>query len=119
VDFGVAKLAFNDADITQTPGLLGTPFYMSPEQASGRTVDKRTDLYSAGVVFYEMLMGVKPFPGDNFLDVIDKHRHQPVPTLPSSLKQHQETIDRLIAKRAGDRFRDAHELLAYLAHPTC
>lgn len=114
LDFGIAKLAFNDAGITQMPTLLGTPFYMSPEQAIGGTVDTRTDLYSAGVIFYEMLTGSKPFLGDNFLDVIDKHRHQPVPALPLDLAQYQETVDRLLAKLAANRFRDARELLAYL-----
>jgi eukaryotic-like serine/threonine-protein kinase len=115
LDFGIAKLAFNDAGITQMPSLLGTPFYMSPEQASGGTVDTRTDLYSAGVIFYEMLTGVKPFLGNNFLDVIDKHRYQPVPALSPDFARYQELVDRLTAKRASDRFRDAHELLAYLA----
>jgi tRNA A-37 threonylcarbamoyl transferase component Bud32/FixJ family two-component response regulator len=114
LDFGIAKLAFNDSGITQMPSMLGTPFYMSPEQSAGKTVDPRTDLYSAGIIFYEMLRGSKPFPGDNFLDVIDKHRHQPIPTLPQDLARYQEVVDRLIAKRASDRFRDAHELLAYL-----
>ena len=114
LDFGVAKLAFNDAGITQRQSLLGTPFYMSPEQANGGTVDTRTDLYSAGVIFYEMLTGVKPFLGDNFLDVINKHRRLPVPVLDDDLAQYQELVDRLLAKRAIDRFRDAHELLAYL-----
>ena len=114
LDFGIAKLAFNDARITQMPSLLGTPYYMSPEQAAGGTVDTRTDLYSAGVIFYEMLRGIKPFLGDNFFDVIAKHRHQPVPALPHDLAQYQEAVDRLIAKRASDRFRDARELLAYL-----
>jgi CheY-like chemotaxis protein/predicted Ser/Thr protein kinase len=114
LDFGIAKLAFSDAGITQLPMLLGTPFYMSPEQAGGGTVDSRTDLYSAGVIFYEMLTGAKPFPGDNFFDVIAKHRHQPVPVLPQDLARYQDAVDRLIAKHPSDRFRDARELLAYL-----
>ena len=114
LDFGIAKLVFKDAGITQMPMLLGTPFYMSPEQATGGTVDSRADLYSAGVIFFEMLTGIKPFPGDNFFDVLDKHRHQPVPALPRDLAPYQEAVDRLIAKRASDRFRDARELLAYL-----
>lgn len=115
LDFGVAKLAFHDAGITQMPSLLGTPYYMSPEQAAGGTIDSRTDLYCAGIIFYEMLTGIKPFLGDNFFDVIEKHRHQPVPTLPRDLAQYQETVGRLIAKRASDRFHDARELLAHLA----
>jgi serine/threonine protein kinase len=114
LDFGIAKLAFHDAGITQMPSLLGTPFYMSPEQAAGQTVDTRADLYSAGIIFYEMLTGSKPFLGDNFFDVINKHRHQPVPALPRDLARYQEVVERLIAKRAADRFRDARQLLAYL-----
>jgi serine/threonine protein kinase len=88
---------------------------MSPEQAAGGTIDSRTDLYCAGIIFYEMLTGIKPYLGENFLDVIEKHRHQPVPRLPHDLAQYQETVDRLIAKRAADRFRDARDLLAHLA----
>ncbi len=114
LDFGIAKLADLDAGITQMPCVLGTPYYMSPEQASGGTIDGRTDLYSAGVIFYEMLTGAKPFQGANFFDVIDKHRRQPVPVLPQEFARYQETVERLIAKRAPDRFRDAHELLAHL-----
>ena len=114
LDFGIAKLAFSDAGITMMPMLLGTPFYMSPEQAGGGTIDARSDLYGAGVIFYEMLTGTKPFPGENFFDVIDKHRHEPAPALPHDLACYQEAVDRLIAKRAIDRFRDARELLGYL-----
>jgi len=114
LDFGVAKLAFGDPGITQMPCVLGTPYYMSPEQASGGAIDARTDLYAAGIIFYEMLTGAKPFQGANFFDVIDKHRRQPVPVLPQEFARYQETVERLIAKRASDRFRDAHELLAHL-----
>ncbi len=110
MDFGIAKLAFDDAHITQVPSLLGTPYYMSPEQAAGKPIDSRSDLYSAGVIFYEMLTRIKPFADPSFLVVIDKHLHAPVPPLPPHLRQYRAVVERLLAKRPEDRFRDAREL---------
>jgi serine/threonine protein kinase len=114
MDFGIAKLALGDAQITQVPSLLGTPYYMSPEQASGKPIDLRSDLYSAGVIFYEMLTRTKPFADPSYLVVIDKHLHAPVPMLPPHLQRYQTVLERLLAKRAQDRFRDARELRSHL-----
>ncbi len=114
MDFGIAKLALGDAQITQVPSLLGTPYYMSPEQASGKSIDLRSDLYSAGVIFYEMLTRTKPFADPSYLVVIDKHLHAPVPALPPHLGRYQAVVERLLAKRPQDRFRDARELRSHL-----
>ena len=115
MDFGIAKLVVDDARITQVPSLIGTPYYMSPEQAAGKPIDQRSDLYSAGVIFFEMLTGAKPYPDANYLLVIDKHLHAPVPRLPPEFAQYQDLVDRLLAKQPEDRFRDAHELRSHLA----
>ncbi|MBE0620074.1 MAG: protein kinase [Burkholderiales bacterium] len=114
MDFGIAKLALGDAQITQVPSLLGTPYYMSPEQAAGKSIDLRSDLYSAGVIFYEMLTRSKPFADSSYLVVIDKHLHAPVPTLPTNLARYQTVVERLLAKLPEDRFRDARELRSLL-----
>jgi len=76
-DFGLAK-ATRWEKITPTASLFGTPAYMSPEQASGKEVDHRTDIYSLGAVLYEMLTGVLPYSGNNALEVIDKVKTDPI-----------------------------------------
>jgi serine/threonine-protein kinase PpkA len=80
---------------------------MSPEQALGKKVDHRSDLYSLGVLFYEMLTGERPFVGEDAPQVAQKHIHAPVPTLPDALAEYQGLVDKLLAKLPEDRFRTA------------
>jgi len=115
MDFGIAKLVAEEARITQVPSLIGTPYYMSPEQAAGKPIDQRSDLYSAGIIFYEMLTGAKPYADANYLLVIDKHLNASVPRLPPELAQYQDLVDRLLAKQPENRFRSARELRSELA----
>ena len=82
MDFGIAKADDVGAGLTQTGMALGTPYYMSPEQARGQKVDGRADLYSLGVVFYKMLMGVVPYDGDSAVAIGIKHISEPIPELP-------------------------------------
>jgi serine/threonine protein kinase len=110
-DFGIAKDATVDKELTSTGTILGSPFYMSPEQAEGLTVDGRTDLYSLGVIFYEMLTGEKPYEGDSAIKVIMKHIQSPVPTLPPELDQFQPLLNRMMAKNRDQRVADAEELV--------
>lgn len=106
-DFGLAKHAALEMEITD-PGLIfGTPHYMSPEQGHGETVDERSDLYSLGVILFEMLSGEKPFTDSNPMAIIYKHRNQPVPRLPQAAAHWQPLVDNLLAKRPGDRFASA------------
>ncbi len=100
-DFGLAKHAALEMDITDPGMIFGTPHYMSPEQGHGETVDERSDLYSLGVILYEMLTGEKPFTDPNPMAIIYKHRNQPIPRLPEASAHLQEYVDALLAKQPG------------------
>jgi len=113
VDFGFSKLTLDDPGITRQGQILGTPQYMSPEQAQGLPVDQRTDLYSLGVVFYEMLTGRKLFAGAQGPPGASRQA-APLPILPQALASFQMVLDRLVAKKPEQRFQSADELLDYL-----
>jgi len=106
-DFGLAKHAAIDMEITDPGIIFGTPHYMSPEQGHGEVVDERSDLYSLGIILFEMLAGEKPFTDANPMAIIYKHRHQPVPRLPPAVQQWQPIVDTLLAKSAADRYATA------------
>jgi serine/threonine protein kinase len=114
-DFGIAKNQRLDSDLTATGRIVGTPRYMSPEQALGKAVDGRSDLYSLGVVLYEMLTGEPPYRGDSEVDTILKHLNNPVPALPAACLRYQPLLERMLAKDPAARFADAGELLESLA----
>ncbi|HIF50134.1 MAG TPA: response regulator [Thiotrichaceae bacterium] len=113
-DFGISKKLDEINDITTMGKILGTPHYMSPEQGEGASVDARTDLYSLGVLYYELLTGKKPFSAATAAALIYQHVHAPIPTLPDELKQYQSIIDLLLAKKADDRMQTARELIIAL-----
>ncbi len=110
-DFGIAKDFTVDKELTSTGTILGSPFYMSPEQAEGLPVDGRTDIYSLGIIFYEMLTGEKPYEGDSAIKVIMKHIQSPVPRLPPELDQFQPLLNRLMCKNRDKRIPDAGQLV--------
>ncbi|MFO0450841.1 MAG: protein kinase domain-containing protein [Pseudomonadota bacterium] len=112
IDFGLAKQLELEAEITATGEIFGTPYYMSPVQGHGREVDASSDLYSLGVIFWEMLTGTKPFLAPTPMAVIYKHSHAPIPELPAALAAWQPLLARLLAKEPGDRYRSARELVA-------
>ena len=114
IDFGLARRAHGDEDVTGVGQVLGSPYYMSPEQAQGQRVDARTDLYSLGVMFFEMLTGQKPYTGRTAVSIMEQHNYSPVPTLPAALAAHQPLLDRLMAKQLSRRFTSAEEILAEL-----
>jgi serine/threonine-protein kinase PpkA len=114
-DFGIAKDFTVDKELTSTGTILGSPFYMSPEQAEGLPVDGRTDIYSLGIIFYEMLTGEKPYEGDSAIKVIMKHIQSPVPQLPPELDQFQPLLNRLMCKNRDQRIADAGQLLTEVA----
>jgi len=117
-DFGIAR-AISFSDQTIIDGMvLGTPHYSSPEQASNKNVDHRTDLYSLGVVYYEMLTGKKPFIADTPYALIFKHLEEAPPELDSRFKQHQPIIHKLMAKNPDDRYASAFDLIEDLAKLT-
>ncbi|HEY5907138.1 MAG TPA: serine/threonine-protein kinase, partial [Vicinamibacteria bacterium] len=110
-DFGIAKLA--DAEMTQSGTLLGTPSYMSPEQAMGDKLDGRSDIFSLGVCCFEMLAGEQPFPGTNVTSILYKLVHVD-PIEPPNLEMHglvpqkwHEVFGKVLAKRPDDRYQTA------------
>ena len=114
-DFGIAKQTDFDKDLTSTGIFLGSPNYVSPEQADGKRVDGRSDIYSLGCIFYEMLTGYKPYHSDSVIDIVIQHKTSPVPTLPEKLSIYQSLLDRMMAKSLDDRFADAQEMLKSVA----
>jgi eukaryotic-like serine/threonine-protein kinase len=114
VDFGIAK-DIEAADRTGHGEILGTPRYMSPEQVQGRALDLRTDIYSAGVLLYQMLTGRHLFEGDTAVEVALQHLNTPAPSLPEKLARYQRLIDKLVEKDRDARFRNADEVLGFLA----
>ena len=112
IDFGLARLLDVSHRSTYTGVLRGSPYYMSPEQALGEKLDPRSDLYSLGVIFHEMLTGRKPFMGNSAMEVLQQHVNASPPRLPPSLSGYAELLARLLAKRREDRFASAEELIA-------
>jgi serine/threonine protein kinase len=113
IDFGLAKQAALQAEVTGAGAIFGTPYYVSPEQGHGEPVDERGDIYSLGVIFFEMLTGTKPFDGDTAMAVIVKHRQAPIPRLSTHLQEFQPLVDRMLAKQPGDRFQSVDDVLAW------
>jgi serine/threonine-protein kinase PpkA len=113
-DFGIARNTEGDTQITVLGSVVGTPYYMSPEQVAGETLDGRADLYGLGVVFYKALTGQVPFDGDSPVDIGLKHVRDPVPTLPRRYASMQPLLDRLLAKTRDERFQTGAEIIAAL-----
>lgn len=124
VDFGIAKLTgideFNQQTLTKTGEIFGSPLYMSPEQCTGTMVDHRTDIYSLGCVFFELLTGAPPFLGENALSTMMKHQSE----IPLSLKEAslgtifpaelEEIVAKLLEKDPNHRYQNANALAADL-----
>ncbi len=110
IDFGLAREAQLLSEITGTGEIFGTPYYMSPEQGHGAAVDQRSDIYSLGIIFFEMLTGKKPYEADTAMAMIIQHRQAPIPRLPNALAKYQALIDRMLAKDPHARFQSASEV---------
>jgi len=114
IDFGLAKRARLESEITDKGEIFGTPYYMSPEQGHGNGVDERSDIYSLGVIFYEMLTGKKPYKADTAMGIIYLHANAPVPLLPARFAQYQVLINMMLAKNPDDRLQTAAEIEEWL-----
>ncbi len=114
IDFGLARSLLAGDGSTRTGVLRGSPYYMSPEQAQGEALDARTDLYSLGVILYEMLAGRKPYLGASAIDVLQQHVMAPVPELPVHHLAYQPLLERLMSKSREQRIASCEELLSAL-----
>ena len=114
LDFGIAKIASEETQLTEHGQVFGTPYYMSPEQGTGKILDARSDLYSLGVIFYEMLTSRRMYSAENAVALVYKHLNDPIPLLPGGLSRYQPLIDRTVAKAPGDRFISAASLRSYI-----
>ncbi len=107
IDFGSASMRLAASDLSRSDLCTGTPYYVCPEQIDNRDPDGRGDLYSLGVVLYEMLVGALPYVGNNLIEIFTAHRAAPVPRLPQRVLRYQPIIDRLLAKEPDDRYPSA------------
>src|SRR5215216_4079992 len=119
MDFGIARSMDVKRGMTTTGTVLGTSDYIAPEQAQGQRVDEHTDVYSLGVVLYELLTGEVPFPGENFVAVAMRHINEPPPPIrakrPDVSPRLEAAVHRAMAKDPHDRFQTMAELDACLA----
>jgi hypothetical protein len=114
IDFGLAKRMRLRMELTDEGEIFGTPYYMSPEQGHGEDVDHRSDIYSLGVIFYEMLTGKKPYRADTAMGIVYLHAQAPVPLLPPHLAEYQALINMMLAKKPEDRLQSADEVAEWV-----
>jgi tRNA A-37 threonylcarbamoyl transferase component Bud32 len=115
IDFGSACMQLQASDLSRSDLCTGTPYYVCPEQIDNRDPDGRGDLYSLGVVLFEMLAGALPYVGNTLAEIFAGHRSAPVPRLPQRAAHYQAIIDRLLAKEPADRYASAGVFLDDLA----
>ena len=104
-DFGIAKFLDSTGTKLTAPGMIvGSPHYMSPEQIRGQTIDLRSDIYSLGILLFQMLAGELPYDADNLVALATRHTNDPIPDLPENLAQYNPVLKKALAKHADDRF---------------
>jgi len=114
VDFGSARRDADPMAKTLVGVVIGTPYYLSPEQAFGGTADERSDLYSVGVMLYELLTGQRMYAAASLVGLFEMHKTAPIPTLPENLSRHQRFLERLVSKKPSERYDSAAQALAAL-----
>ena len=110
-DFGLVRFLSSSLQ-TSSGKIVGTPAYMSPEQARGEPTNERTDIYSLGILLYEMLASHVPFDGETTMSILLKHINQPPPPIPGLAFGFQYVLDRALSKKAEERFQTPNELAA-------
>ena len=113
-DFGIARPAAPDTNMTQVGKVIGTPKYMSPEQTKGEEIDNTCDLYALGIMFYEMLTGNVPFDGKDPFEIGIKHLKDPIPRLPKELTIFQPLLDGLLTKNKFKRTQSGRDVVEAL-----
>lgn len=114
VDFGSARRDADPVAKTLAGVVIGTPYYLSPEQALGGTADERSDLYSVGVMLYELLTGQRMYAAASLVALFEMHKNAPIPKLPDNLARHQRFLERLVSKKPDERYRSAAEAFTAL-----
>ncbi len=114
IDFGLAKRMRLSMEMTDEGEIFGTPYYMSPEQGHAEDADLRSDIYSLGVIFYEMLTGKKPYRADTAMGIIYLHAQAPIPLLSPRLARYQALLNMMLAKQPDDRLQSADEVEEWL-----
>ncbi len=110
-DFGIARTNDVSKGLTETGKILGTPYFMSPEQTKGLQIDHRTDIYSLGVVLFQALAGYVPYDGPSLVAICIKHLSDPIPQLPKGLEIFQPIINICLSKKPEHRYQHASELV--------
>jgi len=114
-DFGISRrTSTTDNKKINPDSILASPSYASPELMQGQPFDARTDIYSLGIMLYEMLIGVKPYTGETKVEVVANSIQQPIPTLPKSLAPLQPLIDHTLAKNPDERIGDARMISSFI-----
>src|SRR5688500_147206 len=121
LDFGIAKVGGETARLTRAGSVFGTPHYMSPQQAAGVPVNERTDIYSLGVILYEMASGKVPFDADNFMGILTQHMYKAPAPIRAIVPQPQEVppgleaiVLKCLSKKVELRYQTMEEVIADL-----
>ena len=114
IDFGISHSAHVARPDGSQDEVVGTPYYISPEQAAGAPTDERTDLYALGVILFQMLTGEKPYVGATTAEILEQHRNAALPQLEPELAVYQPLLNKLLAKDPAQRFGSAREVLEAL-----
>lgn len=116
IDFGVAKHATQNLEHTQQGEIVGSPYYLSPEQAGGKPVSQVSDIYSLGVIFYEMVTGKRPYVADSMEALLYQHVHSPPPRFEPKFGEFQNLLDQMMNKNPKKRFPSAQALADYIVN---
>ena len=116
-DFGIAKLIDEDIRLTKTGTTIGSPAYSSPEQIQGKVLDARTDIYSLGILFLELILGDNPYNTEVYATTSINHLQMDAPKLEGKLRRYQDLLSKMLAKDVDQRFADMQALIDYLEQP--